>query len=159
MDDTDTDPVPVLLRSPVRIPPSAARVTDADEEVSASDLVFVSCLSRVAAQVFLLYTNLAARKAADGTSHFRGLGHMDSREDVLTISLNIGKPVEEQADKAHAVSVTTSSTKHKHRGASKRKVHGRECNEVETIEVEIAQDKTALRSRKGDTGSVLWHAR
>jgi hypothetical protein len=28
-----------------------------------------------------------------------------------------------------------------------------------TIEIDVAQDTTALRSRKGDTGSVLWHAR
>lgn len=27
------------------------------------------------------------------------------------------------------------------------------------VEVELAQDKTALRTRKGDTGSVLWMAR
>lgn len=28
-----------------------------------------------------------------------------------------------------------------------------------TIEVELAQDPTSLRSRKGDTGSVLWRVR
>jgi hypothetical protein len=27
------------------------------------------------------------------------------------------------------------------------------------IEVELAQDPTSLRSRKGDTGSVLWRVR
>lgn len=34
-------------------------------------------------------------------------------------------------------------------------------NEIEekTLEIQLAQDKTALRSRKGDTGSVLWRAR
>ncbi|PIL34006.1 hypothetical protein GSI_03714 [Ganoderma sinense ZZ0214-1] len=131
---------PVLHRGTVRIPPSASRVTDADEEV------------------FLLYTNLATQKAADGTTHFRGLGHIDSHEDVLTISLNIGRPAEEQTGKAEDVAVAPSN-KHKHRGASKRKMQGKRRDEVETVEVEIVQDKTALRSRKGDTGSVLWHAR
>ncbi|KAI1791293.1 putative methyltransferase-domain-containing protein [Ganoderma leucocontextum] len=132
---------PVLQRGAVRIPPSALRVTDADEEGS----------------VFLLYTNLAGRKAADGTARFRGLGHIDSREDVLTISLKIGKAVEEQTVKGDDVSVASSNT-HKARGPSKRKAQVRKRDEVETIEVEIVQDKTALRSRKGDTGSVLWHA-
>lgn len=107
-----------------------------------------------------MYTALAARKAADGTTRFRGLGHIDSHEDVLTISLNIGRPAEEQTGKADDVFVASGSKhKHKRHSASKRKVQGRKRDEVESIEVEIMQDKTALRSRKGDTGSVLWHAR
>ncbi|TBU44697.1 putative methyltransferase-domain-containing protein [Dichomitus squalens] len=40
----------------------------------------------------------------------------------------------------------------------RRKVQGRKHDVSETLEVEIFQDKTALRSRKGDTGSVVWHA-
>ena len=31
--------------------------------------------------------------------------------------------------------------------------------ETQTIEIQLFQDKTALRSRKGDTGSVVWKAR
>jgi hypothetical protein len=42
------------------------------------------------------------------------------------------------------------------KGARKRTVR-REQDKV--IEIELVQDKTALRSRKGDTGSVLWMAR
>ncbi|KAI0915802.1 hypothetical protein AcW1_003697 [Taiwanofungus camphoratus] len=34
----------------------------------------------------------------------------------------------------------------------------RERPQVVEVEVELAQDKTALRSRKGDTGSVVWRA-
>ncbi|KAM5543188.1 hypothetical protein V8D89_003062 [Ganoderma adspersum] len=130
----------MLQRGAVCIPSSASRVTDADEEV------------------FLLYTNLASQKSADGTTRFRGLGHIDSHEDVLTISLNIGRPAEEQTGKADDIPAPPSNLKHKHRRASKRKVQGKRHDEIETIEVEIVQDKTALRSRKGDTGSVLWHA-
>jgi protein N-lysine methyltransferase METTL21D len=31
--------------------------------------------------------------------------------------------------------------------------------EILEKEIQIAQDKTSLRSRKGDTGSVVWKAR
>ena len=42
---------------------------------------------------------------------------------------------------------------------NRRKARKTRADDVGTLEVEIFQDKTALRSRKGDTGSVLWHAR
>ena len=158
-DDASLDRTQILQRGAVCIPSSASRVTDADEEVSVCCLAFTSRSGRTTSQVFLLYTNLASRKAADGTTRFRGLGHIDSHEDVLTISFNIGMPAEEQSAKAVNIPVAAPANKHKHRGALKRKVQGKRRDEIETIEVEIVQDKTALRSRKGDTGSVLWHAR
>lgn len=96
--------------------------------------------------MFLLYTALAARKAQDGSAAFRGLGHIDSREDTLTISLKMGRALTRD---------TTSPSKAR---AAKRKTHNQE-EDVQTLDVQIFQDKTALRSRKGDTGSVLWHAR
>ena len=157
-DETILDHAQMLQRGAVCIPSSASRVTDADEEVSIRCLAFTSRSGRTTSQVFLLYTNLASRKAADGTTRFRGLGHIDSHEDVLTISLNIGMPAEEQAAKSVNIPVARTN-KHKHRGASRRKAQGKRRDEIETIDVEIVQDKTALRSRKGDTGSVLWHAR
>ena len=104
-----------------------------------------------------MYTSLAARKAADGASTFRGLGHIDSHEDVLTISLRIGKPRGNELGKE--IGLSPASKKHKSRGAPKRKAQPTTYDDVETLEVEIFQDKTALRSRKGDTGSVVWHAR
>ena len=33
--------------------------------------------------MFLLYTNLATYKAADGSSDFRGLGYIDSHKDII----------------------------------------------------------------------------
>jgi hypothetical protein len=68
------------------------------------------------------------------------LGHVDSRKDTLPITFELKSPAL-QSDP----SVKTSK---------KRRRDGNE-----TLEVELAQDKTALRSRKGDTGSVLWIAR
>ncbi|OSC97090.1 hypothetical protein PYCCODRAFT_1440527 [Trametes coccinea BRFM310] len=122
----------------VQLPPaSATRVADADEEV------------------FLLYTDLSARKAADGSSGFRGLGHIDSHEDVLTVTLNLGIP-----DKPSMRPNEPPPAKHKHvHGTHKKRARSDRKDEAErTLEVQIHQDKTALRSRKGDTGSVVWHA-
>lgn len=105
-------------------------------------------------QVFLLYTGLAARTAADGSSGFRGLGHIDSHEDTLTVTLNLGVP-----ENADAPDDTARAGKRKARGSQTKKARNKKDTTNRTIEVEIVQDKTALRSRKGDTGSVLWHAR
>ncbi|KAI9059112.1 alpha/beta-hydrolase [Trametes sanguinea] len=113
----------------------STRVTDADEEV------------------FLLYTDLVARKAADGSSGFRGLGHIDSHEDVLTITLNIG------VLETNVVEEREPPVKHKHVHGTYRKRTRKKHETEQTLEVHIHQDKTALRSRKGDTGSVVWHAR
>ena len=99
----------------------------------------------------MLYTRLATEKPADGTTAFRGLGHIDSHEDVLTIPLKI-KASEDQAD------ITPVPTTQRSRRSLKKKTRKLGPQE-QLLEVEIVQDKTALRSRKGDTGSVVWHAR
>ncbi|KAH9851456.1 putative methyltransferase-domain-containing protein [Lenzites betulinus] len=130
MDGSD-DRAP-LERGAIRLPASSIRITDADEEV------------------FLLYTSLAARSAADGSTGFRGLGHIDSHEDVLTVTLNLGA-AEDGAEE-------TNTSKRSTRGAHGKKARSKREPVEQTLEVEIVQDKTALRSRKGDTGSVLWHA-
>ncbi|KAI0326860.1 hypothetical protein GY45DRAFT_1328425 [Cubamyces sp. BRFM 1775] len=124
-----------IVRGVVQLPENSTRVVDADEEV------------------FLLYTDLAARKATDGSDGFRGLGHIDSHEDVLTITLNLGMPVQTNGDTGDG----TTQLKHG-RGAHKKKARAKRDDLERTLEVEILQDKTALRSRKGDTGSVVWHA-
>lgn len=67
-----------------------------------------------------------------------GLGFMDSHKDILEIKFDI-------------------SLKSSDPESSPRK---RKVKQVEkTVEIELHQDKTALRSRKGDTGSVVWRAR
>jgi len=67
------------------------------------------------------------------------LGQVDSRQDILTISFTLTKPAE-------CPSLARSS---------KRK---RRAAETIDFEIQIAQDKTSLRTRKGDTGSVVWKA-
>ncbi|KAI0682977.1 putative methyltransferase-domain-containing protein [Cytidiella melzeri] len=96
-------------------------------------------------EIFLLYTALASKNARrteeDG---FRGLGYIDNHKDVLTLEFVVPSP----------------RTKGQASNTSRKKKGRRLQSDVEqkTIEVLLAQDKTALRSRKGDTGSVLWKA-
>ncbi|TFY73315.1 hypothetical protein EWM64_g10697, partial [Hericium alpestre] len=111
------------------LPTYAGIVTDADEEV------------------FLLYTELATLKPADGDSNgvFRGLGFLDNKKDTLTIQITTVPPVHQLPE--------TVFGKGKRKSKSKIKKA-----ELEVREFELAQDGTALRSRSGDTGSVLWKA-
>ena len=91
--------------------------------------------------MFFLYTNLHHSPAEDSLSDgFRGLGHVNSRKDTLSITFELKSPALESDP-------SVKRSKKRRQGGDK------------TLEVELAQDKTALRSRKGDTGSVLWTAR
>ncbi len=93
--------------------------------------------------MFLLYTSLAAKNVQDSSHAFRGLGYLDSHRDILTLEFTVQIP-------GSRPDAGQSRTRRK---AIKKKI------EEKTIEVQLAQDKTALHSRKGDTGSVLWRAR
>jgi hypothetical protein len=100
-------------------------------------------------QVFLLYTRLASLGSADGSQPFRGLGFIDSREDTLTVCLEL--------EAAQAPSDVIAG---KGRSKRSRKAQNKSASPaMKVVEIELAQDKTALHSRKGDTGSVLWQAR
>lgn len=105
----------------VRLPPAAVSVTDADEEV------------------FLLYTNLPSDNHDCQSQEFRGLGHVDSRRDMLEITFDLKAPP-------------------LHTDLSVKKRKRQEKIMDRTVTVQLTQDTTALRSRKGDTGSVLWKA-
>ncbi|KAF9514481.1 hypothetical protein BS47DRAFT_1381978 [Hydnum rufescens UP504] len=80
-------------------------------------------------EVFLLYTSLAS------SSSLGGLGSVDPRHDDISLSLEI----------APQRSPNSSFKKPPEQ-------------ESKVIDVLLAQDTTSLRSRKGDTGSVLWRA-
>lgn len=118
------------LRGPVRFCDSFEAVHDADEEVR-----LISFQLFLPYQIFLLYSE-KQRNDADS----RGLGYVDSHKDVLEIKFDLSfKSTQDDSGSPHR----------------KRKVK----QIVKTIEIELHQDKTALRSRKGDTGSVVWRAR
>jgi hypothetical protein len=99
-------------------------------------------------QVFLLYTNLQQGASNLGTFQgYRGLGYVDSRQTTLTIQFDL---------KAPASSFDDDGELKKGRGAKrKRKV----LVQDKVVDIQLMQDTTALRTRKGDTGSVLWMAR
>ncbi|GLB43364.1 putative lysine methyltransferase [Lyophyllum shimeji] len=112
------------FRGAVRISSDAERVTDADEEV------------------FLLYSDLQSGAATADTDTFRGLGHVDSRKDTMTITFELKVPTSTASDKPRRHRKTRKPSK----------------DLDKTFQIELAQDKSALRTRKGDTGSVLWKA-
>jgi hypothetical protein len=143
---------------PVSLPTNATFVSDADEEV------------------FLLYTRLAALKPPDGSNagHFHGLGSENSKEDVLLVRIELKPPSTAHVSPRKSEKVNRNADR-RNRGR-KRKGSGnrsdvtvgheegfgsRRKDEPESFvfEYELFQDKTALRSRSGDTGSVLWKAR
>ncbi|KAG8215033.1 hypothetical protein J3R82DRAFT_8441 [Butyriboletus roseoflavus] len=114
----------------VYLPSDSSPVTDADEEI------------------FLLYSALNQTKTnLVGPDGYRGLGHLDSRRDTLTIQFELRPP-----SSAPSPPHPTKRPKHSRKKASSK------GSSTRVIEIEIAQDSTALRSRNGDTGSVVWRA-
>ncbi|EKM54140.1 uncharacterized protein PHACADRAFT_209956 [Phanerochaete carnosa HHB-10118-sp] len=95
-------------------------------------------------EVFLLYTDLARKQscAEQGGDNFRGLGYLERHKDVLSLEFTYPAKQSQAAGRAKGKSSKKKNTE----------------TEFETLEVQLAQDKTALHSRKGDTGSVLWRA-
>ena len=94
-----------------------------------------------------MYTDLRAGEVQDGSTPFAGLGSVDSKADVLVVSFNL-PPCEPPPPPP----VPTNDKSSPHR---KRRSHSRKKSvqiEQEAFEVELIQDKTILRSRKGDTG-------
>ncbi|KAF8842382.1 hypothetical protein BDN67DRAFT_965949 [Paxillus ammoniavirescens] len=121
------------MGSLVNLPPDSCSITDADEEI------------------FLLYTALnQAKTDLVGPDGYRGLGHVDSRKDTLTVHFELSPPASSPPPLDEQVKPTR---KGKH---SRKKVSWRILEQV--VDIEIAQDPTALRSRNGDTGSVVWRA-
>ncbi|KAJ7890570.1 putative methyltransferase-domain-containing protein [Mycena olivaceomarginata] len=85
-------------------------------------------------EIFILYSN----KASASSNEPRGLGYLDSHSDVLTLNFEVKSPSPSD------LGITKA----------KRKVR----EQTKTVEIQLAQDKTALRTRTGDTGSVVWRA-
>ena len=154
----------VIPDGPISLPTDATFVSDADEEI------------------FLLYTRLAALKPpdSDDTGHFHGLGSENSKEDSLLVRIELNPPP------PPASTVNTSTTNppspasnfekfddqnnpgRRKRGKKKRENAQRRSGvaigrgkvlEPVVLEYRLFQNITALRSRTGDTGSVLWKTR
>ena len=95
-------------------------------------------------QVFILYSELQNICVSDTAAKFRGLGYLDTHKDVLEIKFELTN-----------VLPSSSASQANRRQKSKKPFQ----TGNQSIEIEIYQDKTALHSRKGDTGSVVWKAR
>jgi protein N-lysine methyltransferase METTL21D len=161
MDAEDVGVGPVPPPGPVSLPPNATLVSDADEEI------------------FLLYTRLAALKPPDSTDtgHFHGLGSENSNQDALLVRIELTPPSTAQTPLHQPEKVNRKARNAERRsrvGKGKRSGGGSDPAmegsdglapgrkgkpEPLVFEYELFQDKTALRSRSGDTGSVLWKAR
>lgn len=124
-----------IVRGPFQLPCNSELVTDPDEEV------------------FLLYSYLQINNVQPHEGQqFRGLGHVDSRKDMLTVRLEY--QLSRQTDDT-SESIPTGSVKRR-RHSKKAQKAGQILDK--SVDISLAQDKTALHSRKGDTGSVLWKA-
>ncbi|KAJ3502835.1 hypothetical protein NLJ89_g8708 [Agrocybe chaxingu] len=117
------------FKGPIRLSPECEFITDADEEI------------------FILYSEKQIIRAPEVADNFRGLGYLDSHKDVLDLKFEL----------------TNIDDLHDHHDDMKRKRRPKASRDTKgadkSIEIQLHQDKTALRSRKGDTGSVLWRAR
>jgi hypothetical protein len=132
--------VAIVPPGPITLPQSATLLSDADEEI------------------FLLYTRLAALKPADSsdTGRFHGLGSEDPNQDSLQICIELKPPITCAPQNSE-----TRNQRRKRRGESGAPNVKEERSRRDPIVFEyvLFQDKTALRSRSGDTGSVLWKTR
>ncbi|EAU90214.2 hypothetical protein CC1G_05752 [Coprinopsis cinerea okayama7 len=116
------------------------------------------------ADIFLIYTDLQGVHASpeDG-NRYRGLGYIDSTKDVLEIALELlpeDPPKEPTSTEwPSAMNVECEAPKSKQRRRRTRPTATSAQNKgPEKVEIELLQDITSLRSRKGDTGSVVWKA-
>ncbi|KAF8473694.1 putative methyltransferase-domain-containing protein [Russula ochroleuca] len=135
-----TDAIPP---GPISLPTDATFVSDADEEI------------------FLLYTRLAALKPPDSsdTGNFHGLGTENSKEDALLVRIELKPPptAYDPTPKSEKLNRNTGRRNRgkKREGSRSRSDYRKELEPV-VLEYRLFQDITALRSRSGDTGSVLW---
>ncbi|KAH9989562.1 putative methyltransferase-domain-containing protein [Russula vinacea] len=134
----------IIPHGPISLPTDATFVSDADEEI------------------FLLYTRLAALKPPDSsdTGHFHGLGTENPKDDALLVRIELKPPpvtAYDPAPKSEKLNrnIGRRNRRKKREGSGIRFDHGKELEPV-VLEYRLFQDITALRSRSGDTGSVLW---
>ncbi|KAI9449212.1 putative methyltransferase-domain-containing protein [Lactarius psammicola] len=139
--DSDGGPtasVDTVPPGPITLPQSATLVSDPDDEI------------------FLHYTRLAALKPADSsdTGHFHGLGSENPNQDTLLVCIELKPPTTCEPLR----NTETGNQRRKRRrgsGLPKAKEERKGCDPI-VFEYVLLQDKTALRSRSGDTGSILW---
>ncbi|KAF6753063.1 putative methyltransferase-domain-containing protein [Ephemerocybe angulata] len=95
-------------------------------------------------EIFYLYTIL--QSAPQDRMNLRGLGFLDAKQDVVDLRFDLVPPTAEPSSPAAG----------KRTRKSRQRI--KPAPPVDSYEFQLIQDKTALNSRKGDTGSVVWKA-
>lgn len=94
-------------------------------------------------KVFLLYTRLAGLNAAQEGEAWAGLGSYNPRSDSLSLQIDLSPP------SVQAIAKLEKSP----RSNRKAKQHATPNRPIgKQVQVELLQDTTSLKSRKGDTG-------
>ncbi|CAE6426011.1 unnamed protein product [Rhizoctonia solani] len=96
-------------------------------------------------EVFILYSQHFENRDEDG---IQGLGSVNSLANSLTLSFALTP-----SSPAIAEGFKTNG-----RGRHKKAQSSKSEPVEKVVEIEVFQDVTGLRSRKGDTGSVVWRA-
>ena len=135
--DVDESKLPHCPSGLFTLPTGCVVVEDADEEVME------------------LYMELATTGQMEQTEHKGGLGFIDSSLSTLPVVLELDPPVASPSPSSPPDSSPSAHRRSKH---SRGKKNSTKDTGI-TVEVEIHQDLTALKGRKGDTGSVLWRSR
>lgn len=105
-------------------------------------------------QIFLLYT-----AASETRRRTLGLGSVDSKKDEMTITIDVvARPIASDTSSRMTETPRSHSSRPSKKSTSQGKKH-LDTRKDETIEVTLFQDVTGLRTRAGDTGSVVWRAR
>jgi hypothetical protein len=132
-----------LRRGIVSLPADSELVNDADEEVCIRTAAIYHIHCTKTNRRFFCSTRIYNMPPAKTRSQIT-FGAWDTSIHARTLSITF-----ELKSGALESDPSVKQSKRKRRNGDITK----------TLEVELAQDKTALRSRKGDTGSVLWRAR
>ncbi|KAG9089776.1 hypothetical protein FRC06_001397 [Ceratobasidium sp. 370] len=96
-------------------------------------------------EVFLLYSRSFENRDEDG---IQGLGSVNSLANTLALNFTL-HPIDRP-------SVEHPATKRRNRHGQPHRASKDKHEKV--VEIEVYQDVTGLRSRRGDTGSVVWRA-
>ncbi|KAG8930689.1 hypothetical protein FRC02_003791 [Tulasnella sp. 418] len=111
-------------------------------------------------EIFLLYTRLKT-KNSDISDAPLGLGSVDSKISEITVTIDLVPP---PSTNSQDLPKSPSPSKEKSPKRSRATYYNRLDkkrqigSENKTVEIVLEQDPSSLRSRKGDTGSVLWRA-
>ncbi len=116
------------------------------------------------------WNNHSTKRATTSSEGSGGLGFYNPKEPVFSLSLDLNPfsysssdtipPIRGKGKVKETLTVDIPAKRGSGAaGRSRKKVEKKFAVHDEMVEVELIQDLSALRNRKGDTGSVLWRSR